>query len=116
MQVIARIPEVRAPGEPPATAPRDGARPARPPEPVRPAQPRRPARTRPARPSRAAAALRFVAADLQSWTVAGLAALALVAWGLVSWQEAGGAHRQRQPARIAAQPPSLAAPSRAFGP
>jgi len=90
MQVIARIPEVR----PPVTAPVPGSA-------VVPRPAERPVSD---------------ACGLRSWTLAGLAVVALVAWGLASWNEIRRAGGPRHPERIAAQPPSLAAPSRPVGP
>jgi hypothetical protein len=118
MQVIARIPQVRAPVEP-APAVRDVAAAAglAPPGRQRQTPLRRPPRRgRQARAPWRAAALRLWAVDVQSWTVAGLTAVALVAWSLASWNEARRADPQRQPARIAVQPPSLAAPPSDFQP
>ena len=90
MQVIARIPEVR----PPVSAP------ARHPAPAGPTA---------VEPGPQPSALRH-------WAVGALAAVALLAWGLASWNDARRAAGPRQPARIAAQPPSVAAPTRPVGP
>jgi hypothetical protein len=91
MKVIARIPEARPP--------------------VMAAEPVVRTADRPATTPRLEAS-----AFKHHWTVAVLAALAMVAWGLASWNDARRAAGQRQPARIAAQPPSVAAPLRAIGP